>query len=342
VSVARAREVAARLRAAGVTVYEWPGWESRGNGLTSAYEGLVVHHTASGYGSAFPVLVDGRPDLSGPLCNTSGNADGSVTLIAAHPANHAGAGFGRSMGPLPRTSLFNNRVWGHETVYPGDQPMTDAQYRTAAILARICTDVFGYGDIERARAHAETSGEGKWDPGYAPGLTIDMGAFRSDALNIQEDDLSAAAEEMISQIYASMSKMSAQRGIDVGDAFVSMFDSLKPVAVETGLKGSDGKTPTLTIRPNDAAANVYAMTFFGSNYGFGEAIVKQLAELSGGTVDVDEEALARHINGSLAPAVAQAVVEVALPAIREVMGEDNQEQAQAVVDLIRQKLGGAA
>ena len=180
-SVARAREVVARLRAAGITVHEWPGWESRGNGLTSAYEGLVVHHTASGYGSAFPVLVDGRSDLSGPLCNTSGNADGSVTLVAAHPANHAGAGLGRSMGPLPRTSLFNNRVWGHEIVYPGNQPMTAAQSRTAAILARVCTDVFGYGDIERARAHAETSSEGKWDPGYAPGQTIDMAAFRREA-----------------------------------------------------------------------------------------------------------------------------------------------------------------
>lgn len=181
VSVARAREVNARLRAAGVTVHEWPGWESRGNGQTSAYVGCLVHHTATDYGNAPPVLVNGRPDLSGPLCNYACNADGSVTVIAAHPANHAGASGGRSMGPLPVTSLFNKLVMGLEIVYPGSSPMRTAQYRTATIWARIVTDVLGSSNIERARAHAETSITGKWDPGDAPGRTINMAAFRTAA-----------------------------------------------------------------------------------------------------------------------------------------------------------------
>jgi hypothetical protein len=218
--------------------------------------------------------------------------------------------------------------------------MTNEQYRTALVFGEVNRRLFG--DIERCRGHVETSREGKWDPGYAPGTPISMGVFRSDALNISEGDMSAKAEEQLNQIYVSMSKMAEQRGLDIGDAFVSMFESLKPVAVETGPKGADGKTPTYMVRPNEAAANVYAMTFFGSNYGFGKAIVKQLAEATGGTIDIDEEALAQRINGTIAPVVAQAVVEVALPAIREVMGEDNKDQAQAVVDLIRQKLGGAA
>ncbi|RSM73440.1 N-acetylmuramoyl-L-alanine amidase [Kibdelosporangium aridum] len=184
-SVARAREINARLRAAGITVHEWAGWESRGNGQTSAYEGCIVHHTATAYGMAPAILVNGRPDLAGPLCNYAGNVDGSVTVIAAHPANHAGAGGGRSMGPLPVTTTFNRRVMGLEIVYPGNQPMTQAQYRTAAIWARIVTDVLGYGDIQRARAHAETSATGKWDPGFAPGRTIDMNAFRATAASGQ-------------------------------------------------------------------------------------------------------------------------------------------------------------
>jgi hypothetical protein len=179
VSVARAREINARLRAAGITVHEWAGWESRGNGQTSAYEGCIVHHTATAFGFAPAVLVNGRPGLSGPLANYSGNADGSVTVIAAHPANHAGASGGRSMGPLPVTSTFNKRVMGLEIVYPGTQPMTAAQYRTAAIWSRIVVDVLGFGDRNRARAHAETSITGKWDPGEANGRTIDMNAFRA-------------------------------------------------------------------------------------------------------------------------------------------------------------------
>lgn len=180
-SVARCWEINARLRAAGITVHEWGGWESRGNGQSSAYEGCIVHHTATAYGFAFRALVFGRSDLPGPLCNYAGNEDGSLTLIAAHPANHAGASGGRSMGPLPTTQLFNRRVMGLEIVYPGTSPMRDAQYRTATVWSRIVTDVLGFGDIERARAHAETSITGKWDIGDAPGRTVNMAVFRSAA-----------------------------------------------------------------------------------------------------------------------------------------------------------------
>lgn len=183
-SVARAREVIARLRSVGITVHEQSGWENRGNGQTSAYEGFEWHHTATGFANQnLSVLINGRPDLSGPLCNTCGWADGSVGMIAAHPANHAGASGGYNTAPLPVTSSFNKRVWGHEIIYPGTQPMTAEQYRTACILAKICVDVFGYSDINRAKGHAETSITGKWDPGYAPGRTMDLNKFRKDAQN---------------------------------------------------------------------------------------------------------------------------------------------------------------
>lgn len=195
-SVARCLEINARLRAAGVTVREASGWQDRGNGQSSAYEGGLVHHTATGFGIAMPgtgqgnLLINGRPDLKGPLCNYAGNDDGSLTVIAAHPANHAGASGGRSMGPLPTTSLFNRRVLGLEIVYPGTTPMRAAQYQSALVWARVVADVVGDGDIERVRAHAETSITGKFDPGDAPGRTIDMAAFRRAASSILEDDMS--------------------------------------------------------------------------------------------------------------------------------------------------------
>lgn len=194
-SVARCLEINARLRAAGVTVREAAGWQDRGNGQSSAYEGGLVHHTATGFGIAVPgtgqgnLLINGRPDLRGPLCNYAGNDDGSLTVIAAHPANHAGASGGRSMGPLPTTSLFNRRVLGLEIVYPGTTPMRAAQYQSALVWARVVADVVGGGDIERVRAHAETSITGKWDPGYAEGKTIDMAAFRRAAKTVLEDDM---------------------------------------------------------------------------------------------------------------------------------------------------------
>lgn len=188
-SVSTCLEVNARLRAAGVVVREASGWQNRGNGQTSAYEGGLVHHTATGFGIALPgtgvgnLLINGRDDLKGPLCNYAGNDDGSVTVIAAHPANHAGASGGRSMGPLPVTSLFNRRVLGLEIVYPGTVPMLGPQYRTAVIWGRAVADVVGRGDVERIRAHAETSITGKWDPGYAPSRTYNMIEFR-DAIRV--------------------------------------------------------------------------------------------------------------------------------------------------------------
>lgn len=196
-SVARCREINVRLRAAGIVVHEYPGCWTRGNGLAPAYEGGLAHHTASAFGKALPgtgiagVLVDGRKDLDGPLCNYAGNDDGSLTFIAAFPANHAGASGGRSMGPLPTTRLFNPRVVGLEIVYPGTVPMRDAQHRAALIWARTVADVVGYGNIQRIRGHAETSITGKWDPGDAPGRTINMPAFRTAAIRTppKENDM---------------------------------------------------------------------------------------------------------------------------------------------------------
>lgn len=179
-SVSFANAVAAGLRAHGIVVHYIAGWDRRGNGQASAYRGMVWHHTATGFGFAPSILWNGRSDLSGPLCNSAGNADGSVTIVAAHPANHAGASGGRSMGPLPSTRSFNKYVWGHEIVYPGTVPMRDAQYRTALILGGVVGGILRRPNAEWIRQHAETSITGKWDPGYANGKTYSGNKMRAD------------------------------------------------------------------------------------------------------------------------------------------------------------------
>jgi len=216
-SVARCVEINARVRAAGVVVHEMPGWQSRGNGMSSAYEGGLVHHTATPFGMALPgtgaggLLVNGRKGLSGPLCNYAGNEDGSITLIAAHPANHAGASGGRSMGPLPVTSLFNKRVLGLEIVYPGTSPMRDVQFHAAVTWARAVAGVCGRGDAQRIRAHAETSVTGKWDPGNAPGRTIDMTAFRNAVASGQENDLTPDEHNWLKFVHDRVAGILPQR-----------------------------------------------------------------------------------------------------------------------------------
>lgn len=188
-SLSQVTEIIRRLLAAGVAVHEWPNWQTRSNGASPAFQGGLIHHTASPLGNAYSALANGRgaPNpLSGPLCNFAGNSDGSLTVIAAGVANHAGASgrASKSLGPLPISASFNRYVLGLEIIYPGVSPMSDEQYRTAGIWARVVADVVGDGDIESVRAHAETSITGKWDPGFAPSKTIDMRAFRATASTI--------------------------------------------------------------------------------------------------------------------------------------------------------------
>jgi len=179
-------QVVAEVRRRGITVHEWPGWQGRGNEGVSEIDakGLIVHHTGSRYGSAYGELVSSSQAWAygNALCNTAGNADGSITAIASGLTWHAGSGVGPALGNLyPWRGRLNYYAGGHEIVYPGNEPMTDAQYATALVLADVYADLFGGGDLECVRGHGETNGrggDGKWDPGFKPGVMIDMDEFR--------------------------------------------------------------------------------------------------------------------------------------------------------------------
>lgn len=275
-SVARCLEINARLRAAGIIVHEYPGWQSRGNGQTSAYEGCDNHHTATAYGKALPgtsignLLVNGRSDLPGPLANYAGNDDGSLTVIAAHPANHAGASGGYNTAPLPVTLTFNKHVLGLEIVYPGTAPMTAAQYKTATTWAKIVTDVVGYGDINRAKAHAETSVTGKWDPGYAASLTIDMNRFRADALAVLQQPAPPKEVDMSRHIelergagphFVTYKLEAGDKSVVVKNAWVSLTS------------GFDGLTDVEVIFPK--GGGVYLPALSGDVMKFGDLIADE-------------------------------------------------------------------
>lgn len=89
------------LRAAGLEVLEYPGWKTRGHGDMGAVQGVLCHHTCGPlhghgeFGDDLPdvgVLVDGRSDLSGPLCNLGLGRSGKFYMIAAGRGYHAGRG----------------------------------------------------------------------------------------------------------------------------------------------------------------------------------------------------------------------------------------------------------
>jgi hypothetical protein len=279
-SVAQTLQVVEIARSYGVPVTFEPGWDTRGNGQSSAYMGGIEHHTGGSYASTCPgILIYGRSDLSGPLCNFAGLSGGGLHVVAAHPANHAGASGGPSNGPFPVTSLFNKLVMGLEICYPGSQPMTDAQYRTAKVFAKAMQIMFG--SVERARGHAETSIEGKWDPGFAPGQTISLSQLRAAAANLEEDDDMAYSEGQIeSMVYRAMT--SWWRDLSNGmDAQVhGNFNRTMKDHVVAPIKGA--------ISPlADDEANIIAAV---------------QAMPTGGQVDVED--LANRLRGTLGDAVA--------------------------------------
>ncbi len=83
------------LRDAGLEVLEHAGWQSRGHGDMGKVAGVLCHHTCGplhGDLADENVLVNGRPDLGGPLCNLGLGRSGTFTMIAAGKGWHAGAG----------------------------------------------------------------------------------------------------------------------------------------------------------------------------------------------------------------------------------------------------------
>ncbi|QDF16895.1 lysin A, N-acetylmuramoyl-L-alanine amidase domain [Gordonia phage Newt] len=182
------------------------GWETRGNGQSPAYQGLLLHHTAGGRNvNIDQILIDGRWDLPGPLCNFCIMYDGDLGVISANPANHAGASGGWDTAPFERTGLFNRQIIGCEIQYPGVEPMSNAQYETAKRLSIATLEVLGKPrDTRWIKFHQGTSIEGKWDPGYANGKTYNISEFRKDVLGMRptgEDENSAAWLDNYRQLF---------------------------------------------------------------------------------------------------------------------------------------------
>ena len=80
---------------AGLRVAEVPDWRTRGRDDVGVVKGVICHHTAgpkTGNMPSLGVVVNGRPDLPGPLSQLCLGRDGTFFVVAAGRSNHAGAG----------------------------------------------------------------------------------------------------------------------------------------------------------------------------------------------------------------------------------------------------------
>ncbi len=156
------------LRADGIPVVEHGNWRNHMRPGSFDPIGVLWHHTAatSSPGNPHPglsVVINGRPDLPGPLAQALVDYNGVFHVISAGRCNHAGRSGGS--GPIP-VGDGNTMLIGWEIDYDGvNQHMTAAQYNnsvkaTAAVLRRLGRDA------SYARGHKETTTTGKIDPSF--------------------------------------------------------------------------------------------------------------------------------------------------------------------------------
>ncbi|MGB8768637.1 MAG: N-acetylmuramoyl-L-alanine amidase [Candidatus Korobacteraceae bacterium] len=130
------------LKDGGLKVALVDGWENRGNGDIGNTVGVICHHTAGPKNGNMPsmgTLLQGRPDLPGPLAQLGLGRDGTYFVLAAGRCNHAGPGSWK--GVTTGNSSFIG-IEAENTGLSNDSPWPDVQldaYRrgVAAILKRL-------------------------------------------------------------------------------------------------------------------------------------------------------------------------------------------------------------
>jgi hypothetical protein len=129
------------LYAAGLKVAEFEGWQNRGVGDMGTTRGVLCHHTAgpkTGNMPSLHTLINGRPELYGPLAHLGLGRDGTFYVLAAGRCNHAGAGAwqGVTTGNSSFVGIEAENSGSPDELWPEGQ--IDAYQRgVAAILARL-------------------------------------------------------------------------------------------------------------------------------------------------------------------------------------------------------------
>lgn len=168
-SYALATRLLRAVKKAGVKYNEAAGWQSHGRGTMGTIQTVVPHHTAGparGNSPSLNVVRNGRGNLHGPLSQLFLARDGTVTLVGAGIANHAGR--------VKYNSYSNSHSIGIEAEATGTSSWPDVQMDAYAKLCKALCDEFNL-SYSRVLGHKEVcspSGR-KIDPNF------NMDQFRS-------------------------------------------------------------------------------------------------------------------------------------------------------------------
>lgn len=169
----RLLDLADICRRAGLTVSEQPGWQRRGRDFPTRPKSIVCHHTAgpakARNSKDYPslgVVVNGRAGLPGPLCQLGIGRSGTVYIVAAGRANHAGRVYDQRYA--------NAHSIGIEAENSGHEPWPEAQMNAYRTLVRALGDAYGI-SAPFVRGHKEICKP----RGRKPDPSFDMDAFRA-------------------------------------------------------------------------------------------------------------------------------------------------------------------
>lgn len=187
------RWLARELRAAGLKVVEVEGWENRGRpastGNFNPRGPVTTHHTGTTTSATkkmptLQTLIKGRSDLPGPLAQVGVAYDGTVYVIAAGRANHAGRVGKRGVAGMPYGADGNALAIGDEVDTNGTQKLSAPQRNSIAKVNAVVLEHFDRG-TDYAHRHEDISGTGKWDIGNltTPQVRSDAGAARKALTN---------------------------------------------------------------------------------------------------------------------------------------------------------------
>lgn len=166
------------LRKHGLKVRVVPGWKTRGRpASTGGFNpvGVLCHHTATTVAwtlaAVLRLLTGGRSGLPGPLCQFGLDRKGTVWIVAAGRANHAGKA--RAVGSVAAGD-GNSLYIGVEAFNSGlGEPWPAVQYNAYVLLCAVIQVELTGNSVRAVAGHKETSTTGKIDP------TFDMHAFRN-------------------------------------------------------------------------------------------------------------------------------------------------------------------
>lgn len=156
------------LREKGLTVVTHGDWVNRGSPSFDP-KGVVVHHTGpwSTVQGMVDLVIQGRKDLPGPLCQVLLGPDGTCHVVASGRANHAGEGSWKGLHG-------NSSVVGVEGMHSGTKGApwpADQRAALSRCAAALCALIGAGSDM--VCAHREWAPLRKVDP-----VNIDMVVFR--------------------------------------------------------------------------------------------------------------------------------------------------------------------